>query len=88
MRRAGKGRQISEHLNTEYHRERYGNMSPHIRGMRTAQSQLSKLLHWIHWERMWSAAGSEASFYQGGTIRRALEGLRSEDLQRELEDES
>ncbi|KAG5182170.1 hypothetical protein JKP88DRAFT_290633 [Tribonema minus] len=44
------GRQISEHLNAEYHR-------------------------------------SKASFYQGCTIRQALEGLRSDDRQRELEDE-
>ncbi|KAG5182660.1 hypothetical protein JKP88DRAFT_290490 [Tribonema minus] len=37
--------------------------------------------------RTWSAAGSKASFYQGCTIRQALEGLRSDDRQRELEDE-
>ncbi|KAG5179473.1 hypothetical protein JKP88DRAFT_291139 [Tribonema minus] len=62
-------------------------MSPHIRGLRTAQSQLGMLLHWIRWERTWSAAGSKASFYQGRTIRQALEGLRSDDRHREPEDE-
>ncbi|KAG5181847.1 hypothetical protein JKP88DRAFT_246002 [Tribonema minus] len=81
------GRQISEHLNAEYHRKRYIDMSPHIQGLRTAQSQLGMLLHWIRWERTWSAAGSKASFYQGCTIRQALEGLRSDDRQRKLEDE-
>ncbi|KAG5181853.1 hypothetical protein JKP88DRAFT_278591 [Tribonema minus] len=83
------GRQISEHLNAEYHRKRYADMSPHIQGLRTAQSQLGMLLHWIRWERTWSAAGSKASFYQpeGCTIRQALEGLRSDDRQRELQDE-
>ena len=81
------GRQISEHLNAEYHRKRYADMSPHIQGLRTAQSQLGMLLHWIRWERTRSAAGSKASFYQGCTIRQALEGLRSDDRQRELEDE-
>ncbi|KAG5190874.1 hypothetical protein JKP88DRAFT_285588 [Tribonema minus] len=62
-------------------------MSPHIRSLRTAQSQLGMLLHWIRWERTWSVAGSKASFYQGCTIRQALEGLRSDDHQPELEDE-
>ncbi|KAG5176766.1 hypothetical protein JKP88DRAFT_282506 [Tribonema minus] len=81
------GRQISEHLNAEYHRKRYADMSPHIQGLRTAQSQLGMLLHWIRWERTWSAAGSKASLYQGCTIRQALEGLRSDDRQCELKDE-
>jgi hypothetical protein len=52
--------------------------------MRAARSELGRLLHWINWERMWSAAGFEGPFYQGGTVRLALEGLSSEDRQREL----
>jgi hypothetical protein len=79
------GCQMSEHLNVVYHIERYTYMSKHIQGMRTAQSELGRLLRWIYWERMWSAAGSEALFYLGDTIRAALDGLRSEDEQRELE---
>jgi hypothetical protein len=79
------GCQISEHLNVLYHEERYRHMHTDIRSMRAARSELGRLLHWIHWERMWSAAGVEGPFYHGGTIRLALEGLSSEDRQRELE---
>jgi len=43
-------------------------------------------LRWIYWERTWSAAGSDAPFYLGDTVRRALDGVRSEDKQREMDD--
>jgi hypothetical protein len=79
------GCQISEHLNVVYHEERHKRMPTHIRSMRAPRSALDRLLYWIEWERTWSAAGFEGPFYQGGTIMRALEGLRSEDRQRELE---
>ena len=80
------GCQISEHLNVVYHIQRYTHMSQHIKSRRTAQSELARLLHWIYWERTWSAAGSDAPFYLGDTIRRALDGVRSEDKQREMDD--
>jgi hypothetical protein len=76
------GCQISEHLNVLYHEECCRHMPA---SMRAVRSELARLLHWIHWERMWSAAGFEGPFYHGGTIRLALEGLSSEDRQRELE---
>ena len=80
------GCQISEHLNVVYHIQRYTHTSQHIKSMRTAQSELARLLRWICWERTWSAAVSDAPFYLGDTIRRALEGVRSEDKQREMDD--
>lgn len=79
--------QLSEHLNALYHCERYMRMSLHIRHMRTTQSELGRLLHWISWERTWLTAGPEVLFYQGDAIRRALEGLRIEDRQHEQEDD-
>ena len=80
------GRQLSERLNVVYHIQRYTHMCKRIKGMRTSQSELGRLLRWIYWERMWSAAGSDAPFYLGDTIRRALDGVRSEDKQREMDD--
>jgi hypothetical protein len=78
---------MSEHLNFAYHSDRYTSMCKRIKGMRTAQSELAGLLRWIHWERTWSAAGSDEPFYLGDTVRRALEGLRGEDKQRDLDAE-
>ena len=80
------GCQISKHLNVAYHIQRYTHMSQHIKSRRTAQSELARLLRWICWERTWSTAGSVAPFYLGDTIRRALDGVRSEDKQREMDD--
>jgi hypothetical protein len=67
--------------------ECYEHMSDHIKWMRTAQSELGKVLRWIYWERTWPAAGPDAPFYESGTILRALEGVRREDQQRELDNE-
>ena len=79
--------QLSERLNAVYHRERYAHMPGGVWDLRTEQSELGRLLHWILWERTWSAAGPQAPFYKGDTVRRALEGLRDEDRQREQEDD-